>query len=54
MEREIITILLTILGSSALTALITTLGHRRSDQAVINNTLLENARKDTSQIRLEN
>jgi chromosome segregation ATPase len=54
MEREIITILLSMLGSSVLTALITTLGRRKTDQAVINNTLLENARKDIAQIRTEN
>ncbi len=54
MERDIITILLSMLGSSVITALITTLGRRKTDQAVINNTLLENARKDIAQIRTEN
>jgi len=54
MEPEILTIILSILGSSTITALITTLGRRRTDQAVINNTLLENARKDIAQIHLEN
>ena len=43
-----------MLGSSVLTALITTLGRRKTDQAAINNTLLENARKDIAQIRIEN
>jgi predicted RNase H-like nuclease (RuvC/YqgF family) len=54
METDIITILLSMLGSSVLTALITTLGRRKTDQVAINNTLLENARKDIAQIRTEN
>lgn len=54
MEKEIITILISMLGSSVITAMITTLGRRKTDQAVINNTLLENARKDIAQIRTEN
>ena len=54
MEPNTIPFILAILGSSVITALITTLGRRRTDQAVINNTLLENARKDISQIRIEN
>ena len=43
-----------MLGSSVITAIITMLGKRRTDQAVINDTLLENARADISQIRQEN
>ena len=54
MEPTTLPFILAILGSSVITALITTLGRRRTDQAVINNTLLENARKDISQIRIEN
>ena len=45
---------MSILGSIVITVLITTLGRQRTDQAVINNTLLENARKDIAHIRLEN
>ena len=54
MDNNSLTIILSILGSSVITALITTLGKRRTDQSAINNTLLENARKDISQIRTEN
>jgi len=54
METDIITILLSMLGSSVITALITTLGGSRTNQVAINNTLLENARKDIAQIHLEN
>ena len=54
MEKDILAIILSILGSSTITALITTLGRRKTDQAAINNTLLENARKDIAQIRIEN
>ena len=54
METNTLPIILAILGSSVITALITTLGRRRTDQAVINNTLLENARKYIAQIRTEN
>ena len=54
METNVLTILLAMLGSSVITAIITMLGKRRTDQAVINDTLLENARADISQIRQEN
>lgn len=43
-----------MLGSSVVTALITVIGRRKTDQAVINDTLLENARLDITQIRQEN
>jgi len=68
MEREIITILLSMLGSSVLTALITTLGRnpllfqsgsqqgatQRTDQVVIDYTLFEHTMKDHAQKRNEN
>ena len=54
METNVLTIVLAMLGSSVLTAIITAMGKRRTDQAVINDTLLENARTDIVQIRKEN
>lgn len=52
--EDYLTILLSILGSSVITALITTLGRRRADQASIADIMLENASNDIKQIREEN
>lgn len=54
METDVVTILLAMLGSSVLTALITVLGKRKTDQATVNDILLENAGNDIKQIRAEN
>lgn len=54
MDTNTLTILLAVLGSSVITAVITALGKRKTDQALINSTLLDNARKDILQIRAEN
>ena len=54
METNVLTIILSILGSSVITAIITTLGRRRADQASIADIMLENASNDIKQIRLEN
>lgn len=54
METNVLTIILSILGSSVITAIITTLGRRRADQANIADIMLENASNDIKQIRLEN
>ena len=54
METNVLTIILSILGSSVITAIITTLGRRRADQASVADIMLENASNDIKQIRLEN
>ena len=54
METNVLTIILSILGSSVITAIITTLGRRRADQANVADIMLENASNDIKQIRLEN
>ena len=54
METNVLTIVLAMLGSSVLTALITVLGRRKTDQATVNDILLENAGNDIRQIREEN
>lgn len=54
METNVLTIILSILGSSVITALITTVGKRKADQATIADIMLENASNDIKQIREEN
>lgn len=54
METNVLTIILSILGSSVITAIITTLGKRKSDLASIADIMLENASNDIKQIREEN
>ena len=54
METNVLTIVLAMLGSSVITAIVTAVGRRKTDQAEINSTLLENARLDITQIRQEN